>query len=283
LPALPAAPETVYLYLSALVADDNAAGYAVSTLDRRLAAIGWVHESSSHDNPCRHARIRQLTSGIRRTHGNPPLKRDPLSTEQLGAMLEALDIATLTGKRDRALLLVGYAGAFRRSELVGLTVGQLARRGDRGYVVRLVRTKDDQQRRGRDVGIPRFAGSTLCPVAALDTWLTAAEITAGPVFRRVTRYQTVGSKPLSAAAVAAVVKRAAAAAGISPHLLAGHSLRAGHATVASENGAPDRTIMRQTGHKHLETLDGYIRSANLLRDNSARYLALDAPEDAREQ
>lgn len=177
LPALPAAPETVYLYLSALVANDNAAGYAVSTLDRRLAAIGWRYESSSHDNPCRHARIRQLMSGIRRTHGNPPLKRDPLSTEQLGAMLEALDLTTLTGKRDRALLLVGYAGAFRRSELVGLTVEQLARRGDRGYVVRLVRTKDDQQRRGRDVGIPRFAGSTLCPVAALDTWLTAAEIT----------------------------------------------------------------------------------------------------------
>lgn len=273
---LPASPEAVYLYLTALVADDNAAGYAVATLERRLAAITYVHETSGHSaSPARHVRVRELMGGIRRTHGRPQVKRDPLTTAQLATMVEALDVATMAGLRDRALLLVGYAGAFRRSELASLTVSQIARRGD-GYVVALVRSKDDPEGRGRSVGIPAFPGSPLCPVTALDTWMTAARITAGPIFRKVTRYQTVTKDALSASAVALIVKRAAQGAGLPPLLLAGHSLRAGHATTAAGNGAPDRTIMRQTGHKSVDTLEGYIRTANVLDDNSARYLNLEA-------
>lgn len=167
---------------------------------------------------------------------------------------------------------MGYAGAFRRSELAGLRHHQLSRR-TQGYVISLVRTKDDQEGHGRQVGVPRF-GSDLCPVEALDAWLTAAGIADGPVFRRVTRYQTLGTQPLSPAAVNLIIKRAARSAGIPIDKLSGHSLRAGHATTAADNGAPDRTIMRQTGHKHLETLEGYLRSGNILNDNSARYLGL---------
>jgi integrase len=188
-------------------------------------------------------------------------------------MVAALDIATLSGKRDRAMLLVGYASALRRSELVGLSVPQLARRGD-GYVIHLGRTKTDQVGKGRMVGVPAFEGSPLCPVAALDAWLAAAAITSGPVFRKVTRYQTLTTHALTPAAVALIVKRTATAAGIPAHRLAGHSLRSGHATTASTNGAPDRLIMAQTGHKSVETLEGYIRPAKVLVDNSARYLDL---------
>jgi site-specific recombinase XerD len=275
---LPATPEAVFLYLSALVADDNAARYAISTLDRRLAAITYVHETQGHPaSPAKHVRVRELMAGIRRTYGRPQDKRDPLTTAQLKAMVDRLDVTTRRGLRDRALLLVGYAGAFRRSELAPLQVGQLRRRGD-GYVVSLVRTKDDQEGHGREVGIPAFPRSALCPVAALDAWLTEAAITTGPVFRKVTRYDTVTDRPLSPSTVAMIVKRAANLAGIPPNQLAGHSLRAGHATTAAENGAADRVIMRQTGHRSVETLEGYIRSGNLLRENSARYLNLEDSE-----
>jgi site-specific recombinase XerD len=272
---LPATPEAVYLYLSALVADDNAAGYAVTTLDRRLAAITYIHETRGNPaSPAKHVRVRELMAGIRRTYGRPQDKRDPLTTAQLEAIVGQLDVGTNRGLRDRALLLFGYAGAFRRSELAPLRVDQLRRRGD-GYVVSLVRSKDDQEGHGREVGIPAFPRSPLCPVAALDVWLTKAGITTGPVFRKITRYDTVTARALAPATVAMIVKRSADAAGIPPNHLAGHSLRAGHATTAAENGAPDRVIMRQTGHRSVETLEGYIRSGNVLRENSARYLNLD--------
>ena len=138
-------------------------------------------------------------------------------------------------------------------------------------------SKDDQEARGRDVGIPAFPGSPLCPITAVDAWLTAAHITDGPLFRRVTRYRTVGRAALSGAAVAQIIKRAARAAGIPPDRLAGHSLWAGHVTVAAQGGAPDRTIMRQTGYKRTEFLDGYIRPATVFTYNSATYLGLDEP------
>ncbi len=274
-PALPASAEAVYLYLTALVADANAAGYSLSTLERRLAAITYVHEVNGHGvSPARHVKVRELMAGIRRTYGRAQDKRDPLTTVQLAAMVAAMDLATLTAKRDRAILLVGYAGAFRRAELAGLTMAQLVRRGD-GYVVALGRTKTDQEARGRIVGIPAFTSSPLCPVAALDAWLSAAAINDGPLFRRVTRYQTLAAGALTPSSVALIVKRSAAAAGIAAHRLAGHSLRAGHATTAAANGAPDRVIMAQTGHRSVDTLEAYIRPANVLVDNSARFLDLE--------
>lgn len=266
-----------YPYIAALVAGANAAGYSIATLERRLAAITYVHEINGHAaSPARHVKVRELMAGIRRTYGGPQAKRDPLTTTQLGAMVAAADVDTLGGKRDRAVLLVGYAGAFRRAELAGLAVATLARQGD-GYVVSLGRTKTDQEARGRIVGLPAFGASPLCPVAALDSWLNAAQIQAGPVFRRVTRYGTIAATALSAASVALIVKRCAAAAGIPPSRLAGHSLRAGHATTAAANGAPDRVIMAQTGHRSVDTLEGYIRPGNVLRENSARYLDLEQP------
>ena len=277
IPALPASPEAVYLYVAALVADANAAGYSVATLERRLAAVTYVHEVNGHAaSPARHVKVRELMADIRRTYVGPPDKRDPLTTTQLGAMVAALDLTTLAAKRDRAVLLVGYAGAFRRAELASLTLAQLARRGD-GYVVSLGRTKTDQETKGRIVGIPAFAGSALCPVAALDAWLHAAQIHDGAVFRRVTRYGTIAATALSAASVALIVKRCASGAGIPPSRLAGHSLRAGHATTAAANGAPDRVIMAQTGHRSFDTLEGYIHPGKVLRENSARYLNLETP------
>lgn len=274
-PALPASDEAVCLYVTAMVAGANAAGYSVATLERRLAAITYVHEINGFGaSPARHIKVRELMASIRLTYGRAQDKRDPLTTAQLAAMVAALDLGGLAGKRDRAVLLVGYAGAFRRSDLAGLTVSQLEPRGD-GYVVALRGLGDDYTNEGRTVGLPAFAGSPLCPVAALDAWLGAASITEGPLFRKVTRYQTISTAAISAASIALIVKRCAMAAGIPSHRLAGHSLRAGHATTAAANGAPDRVIMAQTGHRSVDSLDGYTPPGDPLRDNSARYLDLE--------
>lgn len=272
--ALPASADAVYLYLTALVDEANVGDYSPSTLERRLAAITYVHEISGRGpSPARHVKVRELMAGIRRAYGPPEVKTDPLTTAQLAAMVAALDCNTLAAKRDRAVLLVGYAGAFRRAELAGLTLAQLARRSD-GYVVALGPTRTDQDARDRIVGLPAFAASPLCPVAALDSWLGAAGISQGPVFRRVTRYGTIGAAALSPASVSLIVKRCAQAAGIPAARLAGQSLRAGHATVAAANGAPDRVIMRQTGHGSLQSLRGCIRSGGLA-ESSGCYLDLE--------
>ena len=271
--ASPADPRTVWLYLTELVADGNAAGYQPATLERRLSALKWHHETSGHPSPTAHIRIRELMAGIRRTHGRRVERVEPLTTDMLAKIVAAVGVGTVAALRDRALLLVGYAGALRRSELAALTREQMRREG-RGYVIELIGTKDDPNRYGRDVAIPEYAGSPLCPVAAVDAWLAAAEITAGPVFRRVRRGGNVGDVALSAASVALIVKRSAAAAGIPPDRLAGHSLRAGHATTAAVNGATDRTIMHQTGHKDPQTLNAYIRPATIFENNSADYLDL---------
>lgn len=274
--ALPASAEAVHLYITALAAGTNAADYSASTLERRLAAITYVHEVNGHGaSPARHVMVRELMASIRRTYGNAPAKRDPLTTTQVAAMIAALDCDTVAGKRDRALLLVGYAGAFRRAELASLTLAQLER-GIDGYVVALGGTGYDPEALGRTVGLPDFSPSPLCPVAALDAWLSVAHVREGPVFRRVTRYGTIGTAALSPASVALIVKRCAMAAGIPASRLAGHSLRAGHATMAAANGAPNRVIMRQTGHRSVQALEACIRSGRLA-ENSGGYLDLENP------
>lgn len=266
--ALPAQPGTVWLYLTALVEGDNAADYKVATFERRLPAIKWVHVIHGHPAPTSHTEIRELMAGIRRRLKVRPDKVDRLTTDQVRAIVSVLDLDTLTGLRDRVLLLLGYAGGFRRSELVGLERRQLRRTSD-GYVLEFLGSKDDQEGKGRSVGIPAFPGSPLCPVAAIDAWLVVAAISDGPIFRKVTRYKTITTRALTGAAVAQIIRRVAAG------IPADNLLRAGHATTAALKQAPDRSIMRQTGHKRAETLDGYVRPATVFIDNSATYLGPD--------
>jgi integrase len=173
----------------------------------------------------------------------------------------------LLGVRDRALLLVGFAGAFRRSELVSLDRPDLEFTKD-GLTVMLRRSKSDQEGQGRKVGIPYGSNPETCPVRALQAWLEAAAITDGPVFRGVTRHGKVQGR-LSGYAVALIVKRYAAVGGLDPSRYAGHSLRAGLATAAAIGGASERSIMNQTGHKSITMVRRYIRDGNLFRENAA--------------
>jgi len=179
----------------------------------------------------------------------------------------------LIGLRDRALLLIGFSGAFRRSELVSLNCEDLAETAD-GLVVTLRRSKTDQEAEGRKVAIPRGTEEATCPVRAIQAWREAAEVTAGPGFLRVNRHGQIIRQRLSAEAVAIVVKRWAGRIGYQEQEFAGHSLRSGLATAAAIAGKSERAIMNQTGHRSTATVRRYIRDGNLFRENAAEGLGL---------
>ena len=265
---MPATQETVALYLSA-----QAGRLRASTLEHHLAAIGKAHKAAGFSSPIQDSiLIAETLKGIKRTHGTAPKQKAPVLTEDLRVMLRLLR-DNLQGKRDRAILLVGFAGAFRRSELVGLDITDLKFQSE-GLLVTLRRSKTDQEGEGRYVAIPNGFHSDTCPVRALENWLQAAAITDGPVFRPVRKGGTLGGTRLTGHAIASVVKRYARKAGLPVDLFSGHSLRAGFVTSAARAGEPERRIMRQTGHKSIEMVLRYVRQANAFTDNAASALGL---------
>jgi len=267
LPALPATPQTVLLYLT-----DAAERCKVSTLQRRLTTISQAHKAERHPSPTGDPAVRAVWAGIKRTKGTAQHGKTAAVTEDLRRMVRALPQTSSIGKRNRALLLLGFAGAFRRSELVGLDIADVAVTGD-GLVVTLRRSKTDQEGAGRTVGIPYGSDPTTCPVRATTGWISAAGLTTGPLFRSITRHGRVQGR-LSDWAVAQVVKAAATGAGLDPTLYAGHSLRAGLATAAAQAGVSERAIMAQTGHKSLPMVRKYIRAGSLFQDNAAAKVGL---------
>lgn len=268
LPSLPAAPETVALYLA-----DIAATHRPATLSRRMAAIAAAHKACGYESPVsmRHGAVASVWHGIRRTHSVARSAKNPVLVEDLRGMVRKLRPGII-GTRDRALLLVGFAGAFRRSELVALDSADLQFTSD-GLVVTLRRSKTDQEGEGRKVGIPYGSNPDTCPVRSMKAWLEAAAIESGPAFRSVTRHGKVGSR-MSGYAVALVVKRYAGELGLEPRDYSGHSLRAGLATSAAIAGASERAIMNQTGHRSAAMVRRYIRDGNLFRENAAAKVGL---------
>jgi site-specific recombinase XerD len=264
--ALPASVETVAEYIT-----DLAAVAKVSTLERRIAAITHFHKTSGAESPARSTPIRTLMSGIRRTKGTKASEKKPVLTEDLRTMLEELPDGNL-GIRDRALLLVGFAGGFRRSELVSLDFEDLDFKRA-GLAVTLRRSKTDQEGEGRKVGINYGSNVETCPVRSLQAWLEHAAIDSGAVFRSISRHGKIDGR-LTPQSVALVVKRYAAAVGKDPAEFGGHSLRAGLATQAAESGASERSIMNQTGHKSLKIVRKYIREGSLFRENASAKLGL---------
>ena len=198
--------------------------------------------------------------------------KKPFLTADLRRIVAELP-QTLRGQRDRALLLAGFAGGFRRSELAALRFENLETTAD-GLIVRLGRSKTDQEGQGRPVALPFGSDPQTCPVRALRAWLIQAGIEAGPVFRAIDRRGLVSNAGLHADSVGYLVKQAAGRAGLETQLYAGHSLRAGLATQAAMNGASELAIMKQTGHRSLTTVRKYIREGSLFRDNAATKLGL---------
>ena len=268
LPSLPADPRTVALYIANL-----ADSHKPATIGRHLAAIAARHKARGYESPAsmRHGAVASVWHGIRRTHGVAQDAKAPVLITDLRAMVGKLRPG-LIGIRDRALLLVGFAGAFRRSELVGLNTEDMQFTGD-GLVVSLLRSKTDQEAAGRKVGIPYGSNPDTCPVRALRAWQEASGIDAGPLFRSITRHGRIQGR-LSGYAVALVVKWYAGAAGLDAAKFAGHSLRAGLATSAAIAGASERSIMNQTGHRSTAMLRRYIRDASLFRENASASVGL---------
>ncbi len=247
---LPVHPVIVAAWLAIL-----APSLGRSALRRRVAAVAWHHRSLGQSWPSGHAAIRQTLAGIARSHPRPVRPAAALTSVEVKQLL-AVCPQDLAGSRDRALFLVGLAGAFRRSELVGIDVEHL--RFDAGSViVRLARSKTDQAGEGADVALPRMRAET-CPVQALEAWLRRAKIRRGPVFRRITAAGTIEGR-LTGDGFYKILRARAAAAKLTvdaTERLSPHGLRAGLITEASLNGALDEQIMPHSRHKDLGTMRG---------------------------
>ncbi|KMO39298.1 hypothetical protein VQ02_10175 [Methylobacterium variabile] len=276
--ALPAAPAAVLSYLI-----DHVTTLKVSTLQRRLAAIREAHAAIGHRLDTSSPAFRDAWTGIRRAHAAPAAKKRPLMTPDLRKVLALLP-NTLTGLRDRALILVGFGAALRRSELAGIELAACAgnwleERPD-GLVVHIGRSKTDQGAAGVEIGIPYGSNPDTCPVRNFRAWVQASGLKEGPAFRPINRHGQIGAAAITDHAVARILQRAvvahALAEGHTPEeatriaaAYAGHSLRSGLATSAAVNDAPGHAIQRQLRHKRFDTTSGYIRSGQLFKQNPA--------------
>ena len=267
--ALPVNPVLVAAWLATL-----AGTHGGSALGRRVAAIAWHHRRRGAVFTAAHPVIRETLGGIRRAHPRPVRPAAALTSVEIKKLIATCP-GDLAGLRDRALLLVGFAGAFRRSELVAIDHAHL-RFGATGVTIRIPRSKRDQEGRGADVTLPRMRGDDTCPVRALETWLARAKIRRGPVFRGITRHGTIEDR-LSPGGVRVILLRRAALAKLTVHpseRLSPHGLRAGLITEAYLAGAPDEQVAAHTRHGDLATMRGYRRRARITADNPARLLDL---------
>jgi site-specific recombinase XerD len=266
--SLPAAPETVAAYLT-----DLAQRCKVATIQRRLSAISQQHAAAGFDSPTHSAIVRLTMQGIRRTHAPQQTVRKvrPAVTSIIYKLVDPLG-TSLIDQRDRALILLGFAGAFRRSELAQLHLADIIETED-GLRVVLRQSKTDQEGKGFVKGIPYGHEHKTCPVRAWQAWQAAAGITDGLAFRSLTRHSKLGAS-LSDRAVADIIKRRAKAAGLEYTDFSDLSLRAGLATAAAQAGVSERVIAKQTGHKSLPVLRGYIREGSLFTENAAAKVGL---------
>lgn len=230
---------------------------SVSTIQARLAAIGFIHEAAGQPNPTKTIGVRSAMQGIRRSLGVAPTKKVALTIDEIRKAVAVLG-DDLRGKRDRAMLLAGYFGAFRRSELVALTAAQLRFEREQTRVT-ISKSKTDQEGRGKFKHLPVLADelADICPTRALRSWLDAAGIGSGPVFVGIDRWGHPSGAPMTGKEVARLVKRVVELTGLSAKDFAGHSLRSGFVTDATRAGAADSEIMEMTGHTSRQTVDEY--------------------------
>ena len=262
--ALPADASAV----AAFLAHEATRNVRPSTIGRRLAAIRYAHKLAALTTPTDDERVRATLRGIRRTLGTAAVKKTPATAERVIAMAP-LPGARLSSMRDRALLLLGFAGAFRRSELAALNFEDLEET-EEGLRITIRHSKTDQERRGVVIAIPW--GRVACPVKALKAWLHATGITNGPVFRPIAKGERLLDSRLTDRSVAKIVKAHAARAGLDPSQFAGHSLRSGFLTSAAAHGASIFKMADQSRHKSMDTLRGYVRDAEIFKDHAGKGL-----------
>lgn len=259
---LPAHPAAVAAFLA-----DSSEFCRPSTLRRRLSGIGKMHEINGQPNPCTTAEVKATVKGIERLYGARQEGKAPLTYEKVLQMVQACPTNTLQGLRTRAILLLGFAGAFRRSELAALRIDDL-RWTPEGVTVLVRRSKTDQRGQGQLKAVP-FVDGPMCAARALKAWLVGAQIDSGPVFRGFLRNGLPRAEALNEAVIGIIVKEAAERVGLDPKEFGAHSLRAGHVTEARRRGIADANTMSTTGHRRVETLDTYDRRENAFEKTSA--------------
>lgn len=257
---LPAEVHTVAAYLASLARS----GLKASTITRRCASIRYMHRAAGFETPTSSEAIKAVLAGIRRSIGTAVTRKAPATAETVRAIVAEMP-TDLRGLRDRALLVLGFAGALRRSELVALDVADLQETPE-GLHVRIKQSKTDQEGAGDFVAIPH--GSRLRPNAAVAAWLEAAGIAEGPIFRSIKKDGLVTAVRLTDRSVAEIVKKRAEAAGFDPTNFSGHSLRAGFVTSALQHGADILRVMDVTRHREVSTLKAYDRRAKAFKQHA---------------
>jgi len=265
--ALPAAPQTLAAYLADLALTDRPA-----TIGRKLAAIAVAHRDTGLESPTEHGMVKRTIAGIRRAKGTAPHQKSALLVEDLRRIVAPLG-TSLLDRRDRALILLGFAAALRRSELLALRVADV-RFEEEGLVLTLRRSKTNQEGRLETIAVAYGSDMATCPVRALRAWLAAAGLVAGPLFVGLTPQGGLRTVALGDRMVAHVVKRRCKAVGIEPSEVAGHSLRRGFATAAARAKKPDRMIKRHGRWKSTAMLDRYIEDGTRWDDNASAGLGL---------
>ena len=250
---MPTEPKILALYITHLASYSK-----YSTLKRRLASISIIHKTKGHYIDTKHPIIVENLMGIKRTNGSNQKGKKPLLINDLKLLIEAINQSkekNIRKIRDKALVLIGFSGGFRRSELVDLEYEDIEFVTE-GVKIFVKRSKTDQSGEGMIKAIPYFDNENFCPVKALDKWIVETELKDGKIFN------------ISDKSVALIIKKYANYAGLDAHRYAGHSLRSGFATSTAESGAEERNIMAMTGHKSTEMVRRYIKEANLFKNNA---------------
>lgn len=265
--SLPADPETVAYFLTHLGKSLKA-----STIKRKMASISQRHQTAGFASPTQTPLVRGVWEGLQRSIGIKEEGKEALWLEELRQLLDGITEDRLIDVRDRALLVVGWAAALRRSELVSLDVEHVQFTRD-GLLVELYKSKTDQKGEGQQVALPFGSNPMTCPVRLLEKWLTESEITSGPIFRRIDRHGNILGR-LTAQSVRLIVKKHCENIGLDPSRYGAHSLRSGFCSTAARAGKAEHQIMKQTRHKRSDSLQRYIKKVNLFDDNAASGIGL---------
>ena len=263
--SLPTEPNIVSLYLTQLSENSK-----ISTLRRRLVSIGVVHKLKGHYLDTKHPVIIENLMGIKRKKGSIQTGKKPLLINHLKQIINIIDeqkIEDIKKLRNRTLILIGFGGGFRRTELISIDYEDLDF-VEEGVKITLRRSKTDQFGEGLVKGLPYFNNEKYCPVISLKNWINISKIKNGPIFRRFAKGPILTGYRLTDQSVALTIKDCLKLAGIENQNFSGHSLRSGFATVAAEYGADERSIMAMTGHKTTQMVRRYIREANIFKNNA---------------
>tara|TARA_B100001057_G_scaffold215541_1_gene215783 strand:+ start:416 stop:1369 length:954 start_codon:yes stop_codon:yes gene_type:complete len=262
---LPSEPKIISLYLTHISKNSK-----ISTLRRRIVSISIFHKLRGHYLDTKHPIIVENLMGIRRVKGSIQKGKKPILINHLKSLINVINeqkIEEIKKYRDKSIILIGFSGGFRRSELTSINHDDLEF-VDEGLKITIKKSKTDQFGEGMTKGLPYFDDETFCPVVNIKKWIEISKIKSGPIFRRFSRGSNLTDKRLTDQSVVLLMKEYLNLAGIENKNFSGHSLRSGFATVAAESGADERSIMAMTGHKTTQMVRRYIKEANIFKNNA---------------